>query len=210
MILGTCLALLDLDPDKVGQAIGMVEGTNGLIELLKKLQEASADVEQKVSDVENKLIDANKVNTEIFVIKEEFIETKYHIEVLITDFNKKMSSIVKDMQTELKALVTKSTYDIEDRIKNTVIQLKEMQIRNNQRIDYTERKLELFMGVATKLELHLKKIKESGIDMNRSSIEELKARIEEMELNIKHIKEAKHFKTIEFVDGFEREITQQP
>jgi DNA repair exonuclease SbcCD ATPase subunit len=181
------------------QAIGMVEGSTGIVELLKKLRETSDTADKKVSDVDTKLKDVNKANDEILIIKEEFFDTRRQIKDLVEDTNKISSTLVKNMQAEFKNAINESnakfknainesTQDAEEKLKNTVNKMKETQTNIIQRINHTEEKLEVFIGIANKLETHLKDFKKSGIDINRSLIEELKSKVEDMEANFKRVK----------------------
>ena len=181
------------------QAIGMVEGSTGIVELLKKLRETSDTADKKVSDVDTKLKDVNKANDEILIMKEEFFDTRRQIKDLVEDTNKISSTLVKNMQSEFKNAINESnaefknaikesTQDAEEKLKNTVNKMKETQTNIIQRINHTEEKLEVFIGIANKLETHLKDFKKSGIDINRSLIEELKSKVENMEANFKRVK----------------------
>ena len=176
--------------ERAERAIGLIEGSTGIIQLAENLKELSKELEQKIFSVDERIAiidnridgkfeELNQRDEELKKVNENFNFLKTQIEELLQETNQKISASINDSHQKLETMFNNmfndTSFNLENRIKNTIVEVKNSQIIINQKIRNTDDKIDNFTEIAKKLELHLRELKEST-----QEVALLKLRVEEV------------------------------
>jgi len=177
------------------RAIGLIESSDGILQLSKNLKELSKDFEQKLFTVDEKTLTIdNKINSKVEELNqksevlnksfESFNSLKNNIEKNVQESEKKIIDATVDLQQKLEKMFNEMfnnvSFNLENRIKSSIIEVKNSQTVINQKMRNSDTKLEAFIDIAKNLELHLGEIKDSTQTVDKQEFDKLKMQVEEI------------------------------
>jgi hypothetical protein len=184
---------------KAEKAIGLIEGSDGIVKIVESVRLLAKELDQKVLDVDeriamidhkidSKVEDFNQKGEDLSKASESFHNLKTQIEELMNETSNKIATSIADIQQKSEAMFTAMfnnvSFNLEQRIKDTIVEVKDSQTIINQKIRKTDTKIDSFVGIAQQLESHLKELKDTSGSSNKQMIEALKLRIEEINDNL--------------------------
>jgi len=162
------------------QVLGLIEGKEGITELIKNIKNISNEIDEKIlridnntTEIDNRILNLKDKSKEIDFIKEEYhktissLENKHYIlenrieqklenkiDTYFSKIAKEYTSIFDDYETKIQNM----SFNLEERIKKTIIELKDSQMATNSKIRTIETKIDTFIALSDRLVEYIKHI----------------------------------------------------
>jgi hypothetical protein len=180
--------VVDEFKNKAEDAIGLIQGSTGIIELLERMKEFSVIVDKQLLVIDEKIGLLNDKDAELIAARRDFDKLKQKTEEHLKEIKLQLDNSLKANQNKLEISFNEAVYHLEERIKETIITLKNTHSTINQKLRLADDKISGFVEIAVQLEEHLKGLKQSSSNNNISkhTIDGIKLRIEEVNNSLHH------------------------
>lgn len=174
----TEMAIVDFE-NRASEAIGLIEGVTGIVTLLDKARNFADETDKKMLLIDEQIDKLKYSNKEFNDSHEDLNILKLQFEEAILDVDHRIADAMKGLQGKIEVAFNELTFSLEERIKTTLVDVKNAQTVINQKIRVTDGKIDKFVDVSNKLELHLRELKLSTNTTNNKVLDNLKLRVEE-------------------------------
>jgi hypothetical protein len=180
--------VIDEFRNKAEDTIGLIQGSTGILELLEKMRNFSVIVDKQLLVIDEKISALNNKDVELITARNDFDKLKQKTEENLKDIKIQLDNAIKDNQNKLEISFNEAVYHLEERIKETIIALKNTHSTINQKLRLADDKISGFVEIAVQLEEHLKGLQQSSKNnnINKNAINEIKLRIEEVNSSLHH------------------------
>ena len=156
-----------------------------------ELDKKNANIDNKLSEIDDRITIIQNRNTEMNEIKNNVDKATNNLITKTSDIEDKVEKRVikylNEMHEKYDLVMQDLGYSLEERIKNSVIEIKEAQYSITQKMRTTDEKTDNFMKLANELFKHFKEIKSKSNVVSKNKIDEMQEKIDTIynELNDK-------------------------
>jgi uncharacterized coiled-coil DUF342 family protein len=172
-------------------ALGLIEGKEGFITLVENVRSFAKEADSKLVELDNRIDEVKNKGVEMDSSKNKYDNMMIDLENKSMGIENKIAGHFKEIQDKYNLMFNDLSFNLENRIKNAVVEVKETQISINQKVRTTDEKLNNFMVLSNELFKHIKELKEKSQSniINKSRLDALQDKIDNIyhELNNKII-----------------------
>ena len=170
--------VIDNFQDRAEQVLGLIKGKEGIIELIENIKNASKEIDERLlkiydnsREIDNRIAELKDKNKEIDMIKEEYnktimtLENKHYmleqklerkIEQKIDNYFNKLLKEYTNKFDNNETKIQNMSFNMEERIKKSVIELKDYQMTSNTKFRTVETKIDNFIELSNRLVEYIK------------------------------------------------------
>jgi predicted nucleic acid-binding Zn-ribbon protein len=172
-------ALIENFHQKADEALGLITGSEGILELIDKVKNTSKDLTDKMLIVDERIAQLSKQSEVLDKAKADFYTMGQTIDGRISELRDKMVSAISDAHDKFDADFTNARFSLDDKVKNISLDIKNAQSQINQKVRKADDNINNFIKLAGELEEHLKGLQQAGnTPINKKMFDELRTRME--------------------------------
>jgi hypothetical protein len=141
-------------------AIGLIEGSDGVMQMLQNIRNLADELQMKVVVFDEKVAQLDAQFIELDRAKKDFLALENSLDERLNEFNRRITSSISESKIRYESDFNEITYRLEERIKQSIADIKQSQTAIYQKVHNADKRVAKFISIADQLEQHLSGITE--------------------------------------------------